>query len=129
MGAAGHLRIGSQSRVQVAALRAPAASEAVRLVRITRFERAAASFEALGFVPGGLFVAANVFAECAGGVFPVAGLREPAAAAAIISVMIVAIVTVHWPNGLLAAPSSISGRRSHWRRNGSMAHTAAQKPT
>ena len=38
---------------------------------------AAASFEALGFVPGGPFVAIDVFAECAGGVFLVAGLLEP----------------------------------------------------
>lgn len=42
----------------------------------------AASLEALGLVPGGPLVAVDVFAECAGGVFLVAGLLEPAAAAA-----------------------------------------------
>jgi putative oxidoreductase len=71
------------------------------------FDGTGALFEGLGFVPGRLFVAIDVFAECAGGVLLVAGLFEPAAAAAIIPVMIVAIVTVHWPNGLLALTNGI----------------------
>jgi len=35
----------------------------------------------VGLVPGRLFVAVDVFAECAGGLLLVAGLFEPAAAA------------------------------------------------
>ena len=61
----------------------------------------------LGFRPGRLFAAANAVAEGGGGVLLAVGLFEPAAAAAIISVMIVAIGTVHWANGLLAATNGI----------------------
>jgi putative oxidoreductase len=66
-----------------------------------------AFFEGLGFRPGRVFVVADVFAESGGGVLLALGLFEPAAAAAIISVMIVAIATVHWRNGLLAATNGI----------------------
>lgn len=59
-------------------------------------------FESLGFHPGRLFVVATVLAECGGGLLLALGLVQPAAAAAILSVMIVAIATVHWGNGLLA---------------------------
>lgn len=67
----------------------------------------AAYLEGLGFRPGRLFVLANVFAEFGGGVLLALGLFEPAAAAAIISNMIVAIATVHWRNGLLALTNGI----------------------
>jgi putative oxidoreductase len=63
--------------------------------------------EALGFRPGRLFAVANVLAECGGGVLLALGLFEPVAAAAIVSVMIVAIATVHWGNGLLALTNGI----------------------
>ncbi len=66
-----------------------------------------AFLEQLGFRPGRLFVVANVLAECGGGVLLALGLFEPAAAGAIISVMIVAIATVHWRNGLLALTNGI----------------------
>jgi putative oxidoreductase len=63
--------------------------------------------EGLGFRPGRLFAAANGLAECGGGVLLALGLFEPAAAAAIISTMIVAIATVHWSNGLLAETNGV----------------------
>jgi putative oxidoreductase len=44
----------------------------------------------------------TVLAECGGGLLLALGFLQPAAAAPIISVMIVAIATVHWGNGLLA---------------------------
>lgn len=59
-------------------------------------------FESLRFHPGRLFVVAAVLGECGGGLLLALGLFQPAAAAPIISVMIVAIATVHWGNGLLA---------------------------
>jgi putative oxidoreductase len=67
----------------------------------------AAYLEALGFRPGRLFAVANALAEVGGGVFLAVGLFEPAAAAVIMSVMIVAIATVHWGNGLLATTNGI----------------------
>ena len=67
----------------------------------------AAFLEGLGFRPGRLFALANALAECGGGALLALGLLEPAAAAAIGSVMIVAIATVHWPNGLLASTNGI----------------------
>ena len=62
----------------------------------------AAFFESLGFHPGRLFVMAAALGECGGGLLLALGLLHPAAAAAVIPVMIVAIATVHWGNGLLA---------------------------
>lgn len=62
----------------------------------------AAFLEGLGFRPGRLFAIANGLAECGGGVLLALGLFGPVAAATIVSVMIVAIATVHWGNGLLA---------------------------
>lgn len=50
---------------------------------------------------------ANAVAECGGGVLLALGLFEPAAAAVIVSVMVVAIATVHWRNGLLASTNGI----------------------
>ena len=67
----------------------------------------AAFLEGIGFRPGRLFAVANVLAECGGGILLALGLFEPVAAAAIISVMMVAIATVHWPNGLLALTNGI----------------------
>ena len=62
----------------------------------------AAFLEGLGFRPGRLFAVANAVAECAGGVLLALGLFEPLATALVVSVMIVAIATVHWGNGLLS---------------------------
>ena len=58
-------------------------------------------FESLGFHPARLFVAATALGEIGGGLFLALGLVQPAAASPIIAIMIVAIATVHWGNGLL----------------------------
>jgi putative oxidoreductase len=63
--------------------------------------------EGLGFRPGRLFAAAAGLAEFVGGVLLALGLVVAAAAAAIISGMIVAIITVHWRNGLMAATNGV----------------------
>ncbi len=59
-------------------------------------------FESLGFRPGRLFAAAAGFTEVAGGLLLAFGLLGPLGPAMIISVMIVAIATVHWQHGLFA---------------------------
>jgi putative oxidoreductase len=59
-------------------------------------------FESLGFHPGRLFVVLTVLAECGGGILLALGLLQPFATAPILSVMIVAIATVHWGQGLLS---------------------------
>jgi putative oxidoreductase len=59
-------------------------------------------FETLGFHPGRLFVVAAALGECGGGILLALGLFQPPSAAAVIAVMMVAIVTVHWGHGLLA---------------------------
>jgi putative oxidoreductase len=59
-------------------------------------------FESLGFHPGRLFVVVAALAECGGGLLLALGFFQPAAAGSIMPVMIVAIATVHWGNGLLA---------------------------
>ena len=67
-----------------------------------------ASFlESLGFRPGRGFAAANALAELGGGLLLALGLFGPVGPAAIVSVMLVAIVTVHWPHGLLALTNGI----------------------
>ena len=68
--------------------------------------KAATFFESLGFHPGRMFVVMTVLAESGGGLLLALGFFQPAAAAPIVSAMIVAIVTVHWGNGLLG-PSGI----------------------
>ena len=59
-------------------------------------------FESLGFRPGRLFAAAAGFTEVAGGLLLAFGLLGPLGPAMIMSVMIVAIATVHWQHGLFA---------------------------
>ena len=59
-------------------------------------------FEGLGFRPGRWFAAMSGVSELAGGLLLACGLLEPIACAAIVSSMIVAIVTVHWQHGLMA---------------------------
>src|SRR5688572_7835185 len=59
-------------------------------------------FESLGFRPGRLFAAAAGFTEVAGGLLLALGLLGPLGPAMIVSVMIVAIGTVHWQHGLFA---------------------------
>ena len=64
-------------------------------------------FESLGFRPGRLFAFAAAAAEVSSGVLVAAGLLGPIGPALMLSVMIVAAVTVHWQNGLFAMSNGI----------------------
>jgi putative oxidoreductase len=64
-------------------------------------------FEGLGFRPGRLFATAAAVSEVGSGVLLALGLFEPAAAALMVSVMIVAAVSVHWQHGLFAMSNGI----------------------
>ncbi|MEP6766938.1 MAG: DoxX family protein [Gemmatimonadaceae bacterium] len=64
-------------------------------------------FESIGFRPGKLFAAVASVSEVAGGLLLAAGLFFPFAPALLVSVMIVAAGSVHWPNGLFAAKNGI----------------------
>jgi putative oxidoreductase len=64
-------------------------------------------FEQLGFRPGRLFAATAAATEITGGLLLAAGLLTPVAAALLVSVMIVAAVTVHLPQGLFAQNNGI----------------------
>jgi len=59
-------------------------------------------FESLGFRPGRFFAAAAGFTELTGGALLALGLLGPLGPAMIISVMVVAIATVHWQHGVFA---------------------------
>ncbi len=63
--------------------------------------------ETLGFRPGRFFAATAAITEIGSGVLLALGLFSPFAAAAMVSVMIVAAVSVHWPHGLFAAKNGI----------------------
>ena len=58
-------------------------------------------FAQLGFRPGRAFAAAASLSEIAGGLLVALGLLGPIGPALVISVMIVAAITVHWGKGLL----------------------------
>jgi len=64
-------------------------------------------FESLGFRPGKLFAAAAGGTEFVAGLLVAFGLLGPLGPALIVSVMIVAIATVHWANGLFAQNNGI----------------------
>jgi putative oxidoreductase len=64
-------------------------------------------FEQLGFRPGRLFAALAGAAELTGGLLLASGLFGPIGPALMLSVMIVAAVTVHWQHGLFAANNGI----------------------
>jgi putative oxidoreductase len=59
-------------------------------------------FESLGFHPGRTFAAAAGLAELASGLLILLGLLGPVGPALLLSVMTVAVITMHWGNGLLA---------------------------
>jgi putative oxidoreductase len=63
--------------------------------------------ESLGFRPGRVFAAMAAGTEIAGGVLLALGFLGPLGPALIISVMIVAIATVHWTHGLFAQNNGI----------------------
>jgi putative oxidoreductase len=64
-------------------------------------------FEGLGFRPGRTFVLAASFSELMGGLLIALGFLGPVGPALVISVMLVAIVAVHWNHGLLATGNGI----------------------
>lgn len=64
-------------------------------------------FESIGFRPGRLFAAAAGAGETVSGLLLAAGLFTPLAAAVMLSVMIVAAVTVHVQHGLFAMNNGI----------------------
>ena len=67
----------------------------------------AGMFESLGFRPGRFFAAAAAGSEVASGLLVVAGLLGPIGPALMLSVMIVAAVSVHWHNGVFAMTNGI----------------------
>jgi len=64
-------------------------------------------FEALGFRPGRAFAALAAATEVVSGVLVAVGLFGPFAPALMLSVMVVAAISVHWANGLFAATGGI----------------------
>jgi putative oxidoreductase len=63
--------------------------------------------ETLGFRPGRLFAAAAAYGEVASGLLIALGLLGPIGPALMLSVMIVAAVTVHWKKGLFATSNGV----------------------
>lgn len=64
-------------------------------------------FVQLGFPPGRLFASVAAIGELAGGLLFALGLLGPVGPALIIAVMLVAIIGVHWKNGLLATHNGV----------------------
>jgi putative oxidoreductase len=64
-------------------------------------------FEQLGFRPGVVFAAAASVGELTSGLFLALGFLGPIGPALMISVMLVAMRTVHWSNGLFAGTNGI----------------------
>ena len=64
-------------------------------------------FDALGFRPGRLFAALAGVTEVASGVLMALGLFGPIGPALMVSVMVVAAISVHWQHGLFAATNGI----------------------
>jgi putative oxidoreductase len=64
-------------------------------------------FEGLGFRPGRPYVLAASFSELIGGLLIALGFLGPIGPALVISVMIVAAVTVHWSHGLFAGTNGV----------------------
>jgi putative oxidoreductase len=64
-------------------------------------------FEQLGFRPGKLFVVTASVFEMVSGILIALGLFGPVGPALLLSVMIVAMGSVHWGNGLFASTNGI----------------------
>jgi putative oxidoreductase len=64
-------------------------------------------FEQLGFRPGRLFATVASVTEIVSGVLVALGLLGPIGPALMLSVMIVAAVSVHWKNGVFASSNGI----------------------
>src|SRR5262245_14128018 len=66
-----------------------------------------AHFERIGFRPGRPFAAAAAAGETFGGVLMALGFLGPVGPAAVLSVMIVAALAVHWQNGFFVTTNGI----------------------
>lgn len=64
-------------------------------------------FESIGFRPGRLFAAGAGLTEVVSGLLVALGFLGPIGPALMVSVMIVAAVSVHWKNGLFATGNGI----------------------
>ena len=64
-------------------------------------------FEAIGFKPGRFFATAAAVTEFGSGLLVTLGLFGPIGPALMLSVMIVAALSVHWQHGLFAASNGI----------------------
>ena len=64
-------------------------------------------FESLGFRPGRLFAIAAAASELASGMLIAFGFLGPVGPALMLSVMIVAAISVHWQNGLFSMSNGI----------------------
>ena len=64
-------------------------------------------FEALGFRPGRLFATTAAVTEIVSGLLLALGLFGPVGGALMVSVMVVAAVSVHWPHGVFASANGI----------------------
>ena len=64
-------------------------------------------FESLGFRPGRAFALAAASAELGGGLLVALGFLGPVGPALVLSVMLVAALTVHWQHGLFAMSNGI----------------------
>ena len=64
-------------------------------------------FEQLGFRPARMFVITASLAEIAAGLLVALGFLGPVGPALMLSVLIVAAVSVHWPNGLFVTSNGI----------------------
>jgi putative oxidoreductase len=64
-------------------------------------------FEQLGFRPGRFFAATAALTEIASGLLVTFGLLGPVGPALMLSVMIVAALSVHWPQGVFAQNNGI----------------------
>ncbi|HEY2896581.1 MAG TPA: DoxX family protein, partial [Gemmatimonadaceae bacterium] len=64
-------------------------------------------FESIGFRPGHLFARVASTTEIVSGLLVALGLLGPVGPALMLSVMIVAAVSVHWKNGLFAMSNGI----------------------
>jgi putative oxidoreductase len=67
----------------------------------------AGMFESLGFRPGRFFAAAAALSEFVSGLLMAVGLFGPVGPALMLSVMIVAAISVHWKNGVFATSGGI----------------------
>jgi putative oxidoreductase len=70
-------------------------------------QKTGAGFAQLGFRPGRAFAAAASFAEIASGLLVATGFLGPIGPSLMLSVMIVAMITVHWQHGLFAAANGV----------------------